>query len=562
MRTEDHRIEAQARPRWHTMPLPIALVALLVAVGVLVGNVPGAETAALVLTGAASALICLQVALRWQSLATSLFHRSTALTLNAFFQVFLVFLILSMVNYVAYSYAERAPWMPKFDFTEEGHHTLSPQTLQVLDRIDHRKQPIEVLAFFLNPKGASREEQALAERRWRVKSLLDRFARKTSKLEVRFVDPEKDPLTARRHGVGATGTVFLISGERKIEINAGDLFVGNPAAGVARKFKGEQVFTSKLLDLLEGVRKKLYFTTGHGEGDLDQDERDGFSLLRRRLEMEGYDVARVNLVVQGAVPADCKVLVVLGARREFAQPEVAALRAHLQARRPAVFLIEPRPHLRTLAGVLAEVGVELRENLYIEVDSSRHVAQRPTMPLPFLNQHAITTPLIEGGLDVALNEATAIDSIEGSDFDVRTILQGSNHGWGETNLADPRVRREAADLQPPVSLGAAVSSKVGSNDGTEQRPEDELRLVAFGDSDFVANGFLDYLPGNGDLLLNALAWVTRDADRLTIRPKQLEVRRAKLPEEAANRLLWGLCLALPGLVAALGFSIWWHRRGL
>ena len=93
-----------------------------------------------------------------------------------------------------------------------------------------------------------------------------------------MVDPERNPLEAQqliqKYGVQSAGVVVASGNDRRV-IDAGELaeldystvqFTGQPEM---KGFKGEQLFTSALLQLSEGKKPRILFTTGHGELSLD-----------------------------------------------------------------------------------------------------------------------------------------------------------------------------------------------------------------------------------------------------------------------------------------------------
>jgi ABC-type uncharacterized transport system involved in gliding motility auxiliary subunit len=228
-------------------------------------------------------------------------------------------------------------------------------------------------------------------------------------------------------------------------------------------------------------------------------------------------------------------------------------------------MIDSAPYMKNLSDLLARYGTKIVPNIVIEPSPSRHLAGRPVVPIPDLNGHAITDPLIEGQLRVVFNEAIGLDHSPAAQslYDVRTILQSSAEAWGETNLSlsSGGVQRDDKDLPAPVSMAFAVSSRQGSNNGTEQRPADELRMSVHGDSDYVNNTNLPY-AANFDFFMNTVRWLTKDVDRITIRPREFTEDRADIPKAAETRIWTGLIFGLPGIFLALGFSIWWQRRAM
>lgn len=550
---------------WKAAVLPAAILALLASLmsGLVTDGSSWAPAGLLV---AGVLLLIAELAMSWRSVSLAIFQRSTVYSLNSAVQVGVVFLILLMVNHLAWRKSERSWWMPKFDLTAQGFHTFSPQTDAVLERLSRRKTPVKVTAFLLDPQGSSPQERALRRQRLEVTQLLERYAQKSERFAYKLVDPEVDPILTRNSGVTVPGTIFFETEDRKLEVVSGELFTGNPTFNQPRRFKGEQVFTSKLLDLLESTKRTLYFLTGHLEGDVDKDGPEGLSHLKQRLEADNVAVHELNLLITPEVPDDCSVLVLAGPRRDLVDPELAAVRRYLDQRRAFMVLIEPSPYLHGVAGLLAEYGVRTSENVVIEPSGKHSLSGRPTMAIPDLNGHAITDPLIENGLRVVFNVATALDHSDAARsgvVDVRTIMQSSPDAWGETDLTASAggVAKDAGDVQPPLSLAFAVSSRPGSNDGTHQRPETELRLVVHGDGDYVNNGNLSY-PGNFDFFANSFHWLTRDTDRITIRPKEVAEQRADIPKEVEGRLWFGLTFGLPLIFMAMGFSIWWSRRAM
>ena len=90
-------------------------------------------------------------------------------------------------------------------------------------------------------------------------------------------------------------------------------------------------------------------------------------------------------------------------------------------------------------------------------------------------------------------------------------------------------------------------------------PKPETRLVVFGDSDFVTNGYLG-IPGNRDLFLNSVNWLAQQENLISIRPKDPEDRRVTLTADQAKLIFWLSILIIPGLILAAGVQTWWRRR--
>jgi len=115
------------------------------------------------------------------------------------------------------------------------------------------------------------------------------------------------------------------------------------------------------------------------------------------------------------------------------------------------------------------------------------------------------------------------------------------------------VSAAATDTPPPTPAPGDTANK--PNDA----PKPETRMVVFGDSDFVTNGYLG-IPGNRDLFLNAVNWLAQQENLISIRPKDPEDRRVSLTAGGATKIFWLAILIIPGLILAGGVQTWWRRR--
>ncbi len=126
---------------------------------------------------------------------------------NAFVFSIVVLGILIIINYLAYKRDAR------FDVTVGKLYSLSDQTVKVLNNLD---KEIEVLAFF-KEVGVDRKE---------FQDLINEYKRKSDKIKVQFVDPDKEPGLSKKYEVNEYGTVVLASGGQSVKIKLEDLISG------------------------------------------------------------------------------------------------------------------------------------------------------------------------------------------------------------------------------------------------------------------------------------------------------------------------------------------------
>ena len=124
---------------------------------------------------------------------------------------------------------------------------------------------------------------------------------------------------------------------------------------------------------------------------------------------------------------------------------------------------------------------------------------------------------------------------------------------------------EGKDQKGPVSIAAAVSASPADAAAAAPATADqaqkttETRVVALGDSDFVANAYING-QGNRDMFMNILGWLSQQENLISIRPREPSDRRITLTADQGRRLAWFALLIIPGLIIALGIYTWWRRR--
>ena len=87
----------------------------------------------------------------------------------------------------------------------------------------------------------------------------------------------------------------------------------------------------------------------------------------------------------------------------------------------------------------------------------------------------------------------------------------------------------------------------------------EARLVVFGDSEFAANASFNDM-GNGNLFLNAIAWLVEDEDLIAVRPKRSTARTVTLTAQQMKVLNFVAVAGVPLVFVVLGTVVTWRRR--
>ena len=216
-----------------------------------------------------------------------------------------VIAILVAVNWLA-----REPRFNKtFDMTANKRFTLSDETQKIIKGL---KQPATI-TYFDRKSGFSSAQ-----------ALLDRYKNLSDKIQVQYVDVERQPTLARSYGVRTTGSAFVEANGRKEE---------------AKQFNEEGI-TGAFLKVLKGERK-VCVVKGNGERSLDGSSSDGLTNFKRLLERDNYVTEAITLVDKTSVPSECNVTVIAGPQNDYTANEVTALKNYVESGGRALFLLDP-----------------------------------------------------------------------------------------------------------------------------------------------------------------------------------------------------------------------------
>ncbi|HEY8022178.1 MAG TPA: GldG family protein [Thermoanaerobaculia bacterium] len=480
--------------------------------------------------------------------------------------VLLVFALLLLVNYFGWKYYKR------FDWTQSRLYTLSPKSKEVLKRLDRDVDAV----VFLRPQDDLYQP---------VKEILARYAAASPRLHVRMIDPEKNPVEAQqlvtRYQVTTPGIVLATAKDRRVLDSSELAEVDFSAVQMGQKpemtgFKGEQMITGALIQLAQGRKPKVLFTTGHGETSLDDRGPRGLSGAQDILGRDNFDLSEWASLGKPAVPDGTDLLVVAGPKASFVQPELDAFAAYLKKGGRMLVLLDPVLGREPGTGLqptgleawLAGYGVKVGEDIVVD----------PSNPLPFFGaetifanrygDHPITRSLRQGNLPVLVSLARSVGKgTPPAGLTVTQLVSTSAEGWGETDVQHlEKVAKDARDVQGPVPLAVAVSAgtdKPADPDSPVPPPAPSpqgLRLVVFGDSDFADNQLLQANVGNTVMLSGALDWLIQRDSLLGIPPKKTEQVHLALSKGELRSVYLLSLLVLPGMGVILGIWIYFRRR--
>ncbi|MGB7761377.1 MAG: GldG family protein [Bryobacteraceae bacterium] len=454
-----------------------------------------------------------------------------------------VLAILAAVNFLVQRYDQ------SFDATKNKQYSLSDQTIKIVKGLKN-----DVRMIYFGESGSFPN----------ARDLLERYSSLSTRLRVDYIDPNKKPTLAKAAGFRSDSPVVVENGARH----------------EGAKSLTEEEITGALIRALKSGERNVCFLTGAGEHSIDDQDREGFGILKALLEHDNYKSRAVSLKPEAAapdagkkveigqaapsaaleVPKDCTVLVSGGPTADYPAPVVAAIKSYVEDGGRAYFMFdnvlrigrtEPAAPNDELAKLLESWGVTVNKDLVLDLGGLGQIfGFGPEIPVVLqYESHPITQPLSRIPTAFPLTRSLEIKS-EGK-TSVSKLVATSEDSLGTSEIGpggqvDPKKGKKG-----PLTLVAA-----GTYSGTKQG-----RFVVTGTSIWAVNSLAGSRQlGNRELFMNSINWLASDEDLISIRPKMPEDQPLNLGGQRMAMLFWLSIVIFPLTVVAFGLATWWKRR--
>ena len=447
-------------------------------------------------------------------------RRSIQAGTNAILSTCALIIILGLINFLAVRYSIR------LDLTENQLFTLSPQTQTIVQNLENT---LKVIVFDPSSQGE-------------LEPLLENYQSYNENFQYEFVDPDIEVGLREEFAVRSRGDIYLEYGEKKQLVQT---FDNNLASTLS-----EVQLTNAIERIIRDRTPLIYFTQGHGEAEIEGTDSN-LSIAIKSLTDKGYRVESINLATSGEIPDRPDVIIVSGPIRALFPQEVTLLRDYLNNGGSLMLMLVPNtdPQLTT---ILEDYGIELDDRFVIDASGAGTILGfGPAAPLiTNYGDHPITNQF-DNGISI-FPESRRIVTTPKETVTATPLVITDTETWAEQNITTAEITfNESEDIPGPLNIGFAFTS---------DRSTSEPRLVVFGSSTFITNGWFEQQL-NGDIFLNAVNWLVReDEQTLSIRPKEPRNRRINLSPLQAGILSWTALGIVPAMGLIIASMVWWRRR--
>jgi len=407
------------------------------------------------------------------------------------------------------------------DLTPGKIHTFSEQTRKILASLE---KDIVFIAFYRLGDRAELED------------FFQRLSNYSRRIKYQLIDLERNPGKAKLYGVTFAQTIIEYNGIRKE--------IGYPT---------EERVVNGILRLVQGKKKRAYFSKGHRENE-------GYSDLKKGLETENWEVGDISLMENNDLPIEETVLVVAGPQNDFSEHELSRIEEYLNHGGKVVFLFEPFTDLPNLKAFLKKYRVVLEDGIIVDKQGKLADGDYLTPLISDKYQCSVTKGL---GPSASFLFSTArsleITEEDVSGISILPLLRSSHNSWTKGNMEEVKKGnvdfQEGIDIPGPLKVGIWVILTGEDQEGKKKEGE----LICFGDSDFITDSYYKVFA-NKDLFQNALGWLARDKTLISIRPKQFDHPYHYLSAGQARLLFWVSIIGLPVVFLVISVALFGFRR--
>jgi ABC-2 type transport system permease protein len=501
-----------------------------------------------------------------RKVASSLHAQRVRTAVNVAVQISLAILIVLMLNYLSFSRFAR------WDLSRNSKYALTGLTRKFLNSL---KKEVRIYVFFSSTATKSPGAELYND----VENLLKEYEYAGKRhIRVETVDPYRDITRARelqeKFRFGSNDNILILDCEgRQKMIRAVDLadygssgMFDDSQSPEIKDFKGEQVLTGALIELVQDKAPKVGMVVGHGEVTFN--DASALSRFRDLLGGEHFQLQEISLSGLEKIQSDYAAIILAGPKYDLSAQEVQLLRQYWNQDGRLLVLLNGRARTPTLDTFLNALG--LHPDVDLIVSSVKTGIQEEAITLDvyaemlgsarFLKSLNQVVGYFPGG-----SRSIGVDELKLKQLGIQAskmLAPAVPNYWGEKDdflqsNANPSFHR-GTDLPPPLSLGWALEK--GTIEDQRVQVRSSSRLILIGNVDFIRDESLTRAAPDVDFLLLCVNWLTDREQLLGIAPKVPHTYMLDLAPGQMDRILFLAVVGIPLLVAILGTAVWAVRR--
>jgi ABC-2 type transport system permease protein len=351
------------------------------------------------------------------------------------------------------------------------------------------------------------------------------------------------------------GPFKIANGDALIQYGPGEISKDKKLEFRPVAFRGEMMFSSLLLSVINPNPFKAYFLQGHGEPSLTDNGETGYTKFAFILGQNYIQVQPLELLGDNPVPADYNLLIIAGPRTMFSNLELQKIDQYLlQGGRLLVLLdYSSIQHPTGIEDILKQWNVNVGTDTVRDLKNTTSSSGADVTVRKF-SRHPVVNPLTQSALQMILPRPVSCINRQNLSADAPKVDELAFSG-PDSVLVDERG-------ETPRSYPLMVAVEQNPVKGIAN-PHGGTRIVVVGDSIFLNNSVIEGGQGgaNRDFVGYAVNWLL---DRPTllegVGPRPVTEFRLIMTRTQQRNARWLLLGVLPGSILTLGGLTWLRRR--
>lgn len=435
----------------------------------------------------------------------------------------------------------------KIDLTSQKFYSVGEKTDEVLKDLN---QDIEIIGLF----DESENTQYAT-----VVEFIKQYEVRSNRIHIRYVDPDKEVAFIQNEldpdGIlGIQKNNFVIRSDRRTKVlSYYDIFEQTLNESSYQYYisglNAEYAFTGAIRYVAAEEIPVVYYTEGHGEGDINSE----YSGLKSSMELHGYELKPLILTSVEKVPDDASVVLVAGPQQDLSVTDKEKLTVYMENGGNTILMFDPlenNPQMPNFEEFLAEYNLGLGYNVIFEMASNRSAYGQPYIFMPTVEYNEINANLDPGKFNMTMVYARSIPILQNQkEWITNTpLLTTSSEAQGKALTAGEE------DLQGPLNVAVAAENK-GNKAAS--------KTVVVGNAFFATDDGRDSAGTGEKFILNALNWMEDKETDIYIAAKKYSVPMLEnITQQTMTLLFIGLIIVIPLIIIGVGVFIWLRRRHL
>jgi ABC-type uncharacterized transport system involved in gliding motility auxiliary subunit len=491
--------------------------------------------------------------------------------LNLLLQLLLILFLIISVNWIGFRHYKR------WDVSRDQKYALSDKTKRFLNTV---KGKIRITVFFSPNTPISGD----------VASLLTEYQYAAKgKIDIENIDPQRNLSRAKelfdKYKVVSDESLLIIDYDGRNKTAKASEMAEVDQSGMASgegphvtAFKGEQVITSAMMDLVEGKKNVIGYVTGHKEPSIaepsplammqqqQQAERSPVSVMKMFIENENIKFQELNLYNEPQIPADVKTVMIAGPQYDLSDREIKLLHDFWAKQGRILLLIDPSAKTPKLDAFLNELGVRVNDDRLMafvrtgieELALIRDVQARFLGHSPVTKRLADVRALFFGGTSsLTLEQAR----VQAANIRLQPLIEAEKGYFAEKDYNSTDQTKFQSDAKAAGDATFVIGVSIEKGGSADERVQmNSSRMVVVSNSMFVQDSALTQDQQALDFISGCANWLLSREQLIGIAPKVPKTLTFSLSPEALKSLRWMVLVLIPLVFVVLGTAVWWKRR--